>query len=100
MWTSWVNTRGGVEAGGVRHRVRLVIQDDQSSPDRAGQLTTDLVKNDGVQFLLGPYGSDTTAAVAVVAEQYQVPMIAAGGAAQSIFSHGYRYTFGVLSLTD
>jgi branched-chain amino acid transport system substrate-binding protein len=100
MWRSWVNGQGGIDVAGVRHRVQLVVQDDQSKPDRAGTLATDLVKNGGVQFLLGPYGSDSTAAVAAVAEQYDVPMVAGAGAAQSIFGHGYHYTFGVLSLTD
>jgi branched-chain amino acid transport system substrate-binding protein len=100
MWQDWVNGRGGVEVAGVRHRVQLLVRDDQSRPELSQAVATDLVKGSGVQFLLGPYGSDSTAAVAAVAEQYQVPLVEAGGAAQAIFSHGYRYTFGVLSLTD
>lgn len=100
MWASWVNGKGGIQVGGVRHHVQLVAQDDQSRPDVAASLATGLVKTTGVQFLLGPYGSDTTAAVAAVAQQYQVPMVAGGGAAQSIYSYGYRYTFGIVSLTN
>ncbi len=100
MWESWVNGRGGIQVGGVRHRVKLVLQDDRTQPDLAASLATGLVKSGAVQFLLGPYGSATTAAVATVAEQYQVPMVAGGGAAQSIYTHGYRYTFGIISLTD
>lgn len=100
MWRTWANDRGGIEVGGVRHLVRLVIQDDQSRSDQSQALTTDMVKAGGVEFLLGPYGSDSTAAVAVVAEQYEIPLVASGGAAQSIFDHGYRFTFGVISLTD
>jgi branched-chain amino acid transport system substrate-binding protein len=100
MWASWVNGQGGVVAGGVRHRVQLVMQDDQSRPDVAASLAAGLVKDGGVQFLLGPYGSDTTAAVAAVAEQDRIPLVEGTGAAQSIFNHGYRYTFGIMSLTD
>lgn len=100
MWRDWVNSRGGIEVAGVRHRVQLLLRDDQSRPDLAGALATDLVRGSGVQFLLGPYGSDSTSAVAVVAEQYQVPMVEGAGAAQAIFSHGYRYTFGVPSLAN
>jgi len=100
MWASWVNGRGGVLVGGVRHRVQLVTEDDRSRPDLAASLAAGLMKDGGVQFLLGPYGSDTTAAVAAVAEQARVPLVEGTGAAQSIFSHGYRYTFGVMSLTD
>jgi branched-chain amino acid transport system substrate-binding protein len=100
MWASWVNAQGGVLAGGVRHRVQLVMQDDQSRPDLAASLAAGLVRDGGAQFLLGPYGSDTTAAVAAVAEQDRIPLVEGTGAAQSIFSHGYHYTFGIMSLTD
>src|SRR5206468_9018942 len=34
---------------------------------------------------------------AAIAEQNQIPMVEANGAAQSIFNQGYKYTFGVLS---
>src|SRR5215472_4686924 len=57
MWASWVNAQGGVVVGGVRHRVQLVIQDDQSRPALAASLAAGLVKDAGAQFLLGPYGS-------------------------------------------
>jgi branched-chain amino acid transport system substrate-binding protein len=100
MWAKWANDQGGVLVGGVRHRLQLVLQDDQSKPQMAASLAAGLVKTGGVQFLLGPYGSDATGAVAAVAEQNRIPLVEGSGAAQSIFSHGYRYTFGVLSLTD
>jgi branched-chain amino acid transport system substrate-binding protein len=100
MWASWVNARGGVLVGGVRHRVQLVVQDDQSRPDLSATLAAGLIRSSGAQFLLGPYGSDTTSAVAAVAEQDHVPLVEGTGAAQSIFNHGYRYTFGIMSLTD
>jgi branched-chain amino acid transport system substrate-binding protein len=100
MWVTWANAQGGVVVGGVRHHVQLVVQDDRSSPDRAATLAAGLIETGGAQFLLGPYGSDTTAAVAAVAEQHQVPLVEGTGAAQAIFSHGYRYTFGIMSLTD
>lgn len=100
MWASWVNAQGGVLVGGVRHRVQLVMQDDQSKPSLAASLAAGLAKDGGVQFLLGPYGSNATAAVAAVAEQDRVPLVEGTGAAQSIFSHGYHYTFGIMSLSD
>lgn len=100
MWASWVNAQGGVLVGGVRHRVQLVLQDDQSRPDLSASLAAGLITGSGAQFLLGPYGSDTTAAVAAVAEQHRIPLVEGTGAAQSIFNHGYRYTFGIMSLTD
>ena len=97
MWQDWVDGHGGIEVAGYRHPVRLVIEDDQSSPDRAAALVRSMLARDQVQFLLGPYGSDATAAVAAVAEQYRVPHVAGNGAAETIYEQGYRYTFGVQS---
>src|SRR5256886_7613986 len=56
-----------------------------------------LITEDKATFLLGQYGSAATATDAAIAEQNQIPMVEANGAAQSIFNQGYKYTFGVLS---
>jgi branched-chain amino acid transport system substrate-binding protein len=56
-----------------------------------------LITEDKANFLLGPYGSAATATDAAIAEQNQIPMVEANGAAQAIFNQGYKYTFGVLS---
>jgi branched-chain amino acid transport system substrate-binding protein len=96
LWLDWVNgTRGGIEVGGVKHRVRLDYQDDASKPATDGQLAESMISSDGAQFLLGPYGASNTAAVATVAEKHHVPLVSANGSARSIFSNGYRYVFGV-----
>jgi branched-chain amino acid transport system substrate-binding protein len=100
LWLGWVNGRGGIVAGHVRRLVRLTVVDDQSRADVAGLVAQRLIDQDHVQFLLGPYGSDTTAAVAAVADGRRMPLVEGGGAAPDIFSHGYRYVFGVLSPTD
>jgi branched-chain amino acid transport system substrate-binding protein len=96
LWLDWVNgQRGGIEVQGVRHRVRLVTQDDTSSPAVDGQLAQQMIASDRAQFLLGPYGASNTAAVAAVADQNHVPLVSANGSARSIFSKGYHYVFGV-----
>ena len=97
MWLDWVNGQGGIDVHGVRHRVQIKYEDDQSKADLSARLAEKLISQERVQFLLGPYGSSTTAAVAPVAEQHRMPMVEGNGAAQIIFSKGYRYVFGVLS---
>jgi branched-chain amino acid transport system substrate-binding protein len=97
MWLQWVNDQGGIAVKGVRHRVKLLYEDDQSKPDISAQLTQKLISEEKASFLLGPYGSGPTASDAVVAEKAGVPMVEGNGAAQAIFSQGYRYVFGVLS---
>src|SRR5207244_1979555 len=97
LWKQWINQQGGIDVKGTRHKVQLVYEDDQSKPDLSAQLAQKLITEEKAQFLLGPYGSGTTASDAVVAEKNGVPMVEANGAAQAIFNQGYKFTFGVLS---
>ena len=98
MWLDWINnTQGGITVAGVKHKVKVVYEDDQSKADVSAQLMQKLITEEKAQFILGPYGSATTASDAVIAEKNGIPMVEANGAAQSIFSKGYKYTFGVLS---
>src|SRR6266478_6484137 len=97
LWLDWINARGGILVGGVKHPVTIKYYDDTSSANQSAVLMQKLITEDKAQFLLGPYGSAATATDAAIAEQNQIPMVEANGAAQSIFNQGYKYTFGVLS---
>ncbi len=97
LWLDWINTRGGILVNGVKHPVVIKYYDDTSSANQSAVLMQKLITEDKANFLLGPYGSAATATDAAIAEQNQIPMVEANGAAQSIFNQGYKYTFGVLS---
>jgi len=55
--------RAGLELWASRTGTRLVVEDDCSRPERAARLHAKLVER-GCHFVLGPYGSDSTRAVA------------------------------------
>ena len=95
-----INALGGVTVGGKTYKLEVKYYDDESEATRAAQLSERLVGQDAVKFILGPYGSPTTAAMAPVVEKLRVPMIEANGAARSLFTKGYKYTFAVLSTSD
>src|SRR3989442_3020277 len=97
LWQDWINARGGILVGGVKHPVVIKYYDDTSNANQSAVLMQKLITEDKAQFLLGPYGSAATATDAAIAEQNQIPMVEANGAAQSIFNQNYKYTFGVLS---
>src|SRR5438128_7635071 len=97
LWLDWINQRGGIVVNGVKHPVEIKYEDDQSTPNLSATLVQKLITDEKAQFILGPYGSAATATDAIVAEKNGIPMVEANGAAQSIFSKGYKYTFGVLS---
>ncbi len=95
-----INAMGGVNVGGKSYKLRVVYYDDESTPARGAQLAERLIKQDGVKFMLGPYSSGLTKAVAPVTEKYKIPMVEAEGASRSLFTQGYRYLFAVLSTSE
>ncbi len=95
-----LNDAGGVMVDGVAHKIEIVYYDDESTPARGAQLAERLIQQDGVQFLLGPYSSGLTKAIAPVTENYGVPMVEANGASRSLFTQGYKYLFAVLSTSE
>jgi branched-chain amino acid transport system substrate-binding protein len=100
LWADWANSRGGIEVQGVLHKVQLLYQDDQSQPQTSAQIAEQMLSDQKAQFLLSPYGSNTTAAVAAVAEQHKVPMVASNAGARQVFMQGFHYTFGILAPVD
>lgn len=97
LWKETVNAAGGINVGGKKYMVDIKYYDDGGVQDKSGQMTEKLISEDKVNFLLGPYGTSPTQSDAAVAEKYEIPMIEGEGAAEKIFSQGYKYTFGVLS---
>lgn len=95
-----INDAGGIVVGGKKYKVVVKYYDDESTPARAAQLAERLINQDKVLYLLGPYSSGLTKAMAPITEKYQVPMIEANGAALELFTEGYKYLFAILSSTD
>ena len=92
-----INSMGGIKVGGKTYKFDIIYYDDESNPKRAAQLAERLINQDGVEFMLGPYSSGLTKAMAPVTEKYGVPMVEANGASRSLFTKGYKYLFAVLA---
>ena len=95
-----INQAGGVTVGDETYQLEIVYYDDESTAARGAELAERLIQQDGVDFMLGPYSSGLTKAIAPVTEQYGVPMIEANGASRSLFTNGYEYLFAVLSTSE
>lgn len=95
-----INDQGGIEVGGKKYKIEVKYYDDESTPARTAQLLERLINQDGVKFVLGPYGSGPTKAAAPVTEKYKIPMVEAEGASRSLFSQGYKYLFAALSTSE
>ncbi len=95
-----INERGGVQVGDTTYMLEIKYYDDESTATRGAELAERLIQQDGVNFLLGPYSSGLTKAIAPVTEQHGVPMVEGNGASRSLFTSGYRYLFAVLSTSE
>lgn len=95
-----VNEMGGVKVGDKTYKLEIVYYDDESTPARGAQLAERLISQDGVDFMLGPYSSGLTKAMAPVTEEHGIPMVEANGASRSLFTQGYKYLFAVLSTSE
>ena len=95
-----INAAGGVKVGGKSYKFAVKYYDDESTPARGAQLAERLIKQDGIKFMLGPYSSGLTKAIAPVTEKFKIPMVEAEGASRSLFTQGYKYIFAVLSTSE
>jgi branched-chain amino acid transport system substrate-binding protein len=92
-----INEAGGVKVGDEQRKLALKIYDNQSDVNLSVRQYTQLVSQDKVDFLLGPFASNFALADSAVSEKYQIPMIQGGGASDQIFSRNFKYIFGTLA---
>jgi branched-chain amino acid transport system substrate-binding protein len=92
-----INEKGGVKVGNQQSKLALKIYDNQSDVNLSVRQYTQLVSQDNVNFLLGPFASNFAIADSAVSEKYRIPMVQGGGASDQIFSRKFKYIFGTLA---
>ncbi len=97
LWAQEVNALGGIQVGNRRFPVHMVYYDDTSDAQTSARLTERLITEDGVDFLLGPFGSRATLVTTAVAEEYDMITVAPLANADGIYDRGFRNVFGVLA---
>ena len=70
-----VNAAGGVTVNGQKRMVRLISEDTEGKPEKAGPVVTKLITKDKVHAVLGEVASSVSLAAAPICQQYGVPMI-------------------------
>ncbi|MEM7464382.1 MAG: ABC transporter substrate-binding protein, partial [Pseudomonadota bacterium] len=95
-----IKDSGGIKVGDKCYNFEVTYYDDESKGDRGATLAERLINQDGMQYMLGPYSSGLTTAIAPVTEKYGIPMVEAEGASRSLFNKGYKYLFAVLSTSE
>jgi branched-chain amino acid transport system substrate-binding protein len=92
-----INAAGGVKVGNEKRKLALKIYDNQSDVNLSVRQYTQLVSQDKVNLLLGPFASNFALADSAVSEKYRIPMVQGGGASDQIFSRKFKYIFGTLA---
>ncbi|MFO7264410.1 MAG: ABC transporter substrate-binding protein [Bacillaceae bacterium G1] len=100
IWAETVNEQGGIEIDGKKYRVELVYADDQSDPTSGADAAERMITSEKVDFILGPYTSGVTLAVAPILEKYKVPMITGSAESPLIWKEQFKYTFGTIPAVD
>jgi len=88
-----INAAGGVEIGGQKVPLELVILDDESDPTKTVQHMETLNADGDIVAYLGGFGSDLHAAAAAIAEKNKVPYLGVAFALYNIHQQGYQYLF-------
>ena len=93
-WVRWVNEEyGGIRIGDARYKAEIIYYDDESDADTAAELVQQLIDDDKVDFLLGPYSSSLTSTASAVAEASEVIMVEGNGTSDTLFDRGFRNLF-------
>jgi branched-chain amino acid transport system substrate-binding protein len=99
LWAEDVNATGGLLVCDrqAAQPVVFVVRDDHGRATQAAQLTEELIVDERVDLLVGPYGSATTLAAARVAEAHRKVLWNHGGASDALVRSGFHYVVNVLS---
>ncbi len=91
---------GGVENNGKKYQIEIISKDSQSNPNRAAEVTADLILGDEVDIIVAASTPDTTNPVADQAEINEVPCITTDCPWQPYFfgrkgnpAEGFEFTY-------
>ena len=75
LWLKGINETGGLEVGGKKYPVELVIEDNESKAESAVKAQTKMITEDEVVAIVGPQASSQAIPAGGVAQNYKTPMI-------------------------
>lgn len=75
MWLEDINAAGGLDVGGKKYQVELVIEDNESKGESAAAVNSKLITQDEVLVIVGPQASKQAVPAGGVANDNQTPMV-------------------------
>jgi branched-chain amino acid transport system substrate-binding protein len=74
MWLEDVNAAGGIEVGGKKYKVELILEDNESKAESAVKVNTKLITEDEVLAVVGPQSSKQAVPAGGKANELGTPM--------------------------
>ncbi|WP_247377003.1 amino acid ABC transporter substrate-binding protein [Halorientalis brevis] len=96
LWKKTVNENGGIEIDGSKYEVELSYADAKSDPSTGADAASNMISNESVDAVLGPYSSNVTLAVSPIMEKNQTPHITGSAESPRIWEEQYKHTFGTV----
>jgi branched-chain amino acid transport system substrate-binding protein len=75
MWLADIEKAGGLDVGGTKYKVQIVVEDNESKAESAVKANTKMITEDGVLAIVGPQASSQAVPAGDVANNYETPMI-------------------------
>ena len=75
MWFEDIKAAGGLEVGGKKYPVEIVIEDNEAKAESAVKVNTKMITEDEVLVIVGPQASKQAIPAGGVADNYKTPMI-------------------------
>ena len=75
MWMEDIEKAGGLEVGGKKYKVEIVIEDNESKAESAVKANTKMINQDDVLAIIGPQASKQAVPAGEVANKYKTVMI-------------------------
>ncbi len=75
MWLEDIKAAGGLEVGGEKYQVELVIEDNESKAESAVKANMKMITENEVLVIVGPQSSKQAVPAGDVANNYKTPMI-------------------------
>lgn len=75
LWLEDIQAAGGLEVGGQKYDVEIVIEDNESKAESAVSVNTKLISQDEVLVIVGPQASKQAVPASEVANNNSTPMV-------------------------
>lgn len=96
LWQEERNAEGGL----LGRRVELVVLDDANEPDRSVAAYRSLIQDEGVDVLLGNYGSGLARVTIPVVEEAEMPCVFPMAWQPRLWTEGHRWAVPLLPLAS